>query len=38
MTLLLWSFVVVEGKTRRNGENNGCAGSDRDVPKLDDIP
>jgi hypothetical protein len=23
MTLLLWSFVVVEGKTRRSGENSG---------------
>jgi hypothetical protein len=25
MTLLLWSFVVVEGKTRRSGENSGRA-------------
>jgi hypothetical protein len=28
MTLLLWSFVVVEGKTRRSGESSGRAGSD----------
>jgi hypothetical protein len=28
MTLLLCSFVVLEGKTRRRGENS--AGSDRD--------
>jgi hypothetical protein len=25
MTLLLWSLVVVEGKTRRSGENSGRA-------------
>jgi hypothetical protein len=24
MTLLLWSFVVVEGKTRRSGESSGA--------------
>jgi hypothetical protein len=30
MTLLLCSFVVVEGKTRKSGENSGRAGSDRD--------
>jgi hypothetical protein len=29
MALLLWSFVVVEGKTRRSGENSGRACSDR---------
>jgi ABC-type molybdate transport system substrate-binding protein len=28
MTLLLCSFVFVEGKTRRSGENNGRAVSD----------
>jgi hypothetical protein len=31
MTLLLCSFVVVERKTRRSGENSGRAGSDRGV-------
>jgi hypothetical protein len=35
MTLLLWSFVVVEGKTRRSGENSGRACRDRAVPYLD---
>jgi hypothetical protein len=29
MTLLLWSFVAVEGKTRKSGESSGRAGSDR---------
>jgi hypothetical protein len=32
MTLLLCSFVVVEGKTRKSGEKSGRAGSDSDVP------
>jgi hypothetical protein len=29
MTLLLWSFVVVEGKTRKSGEKSGRVVSDR---------
>jgi hypothetical protein len=29
MTLLLWSLVVVEGKTRRSGEKSGRIVSDR---------
>jgi hypothetical protein len=29
MTLLLWSFVVVEGKTRKSGENRWRVVSDR---------
>jgi hypothetical protein len=28
MTLLLWTFVVVEGKTRRTGEISERAGGD----------
>jgi hypothetical protein len=28
MTLLVWSFVAVEGKTRKSGESSGRAGSD----------
>jgi hypothetical protein len=33
MTLLLGSFVVVEGETRRSGESRGRAGSALNDPR-----
>jgi hypothetical protein len=34
LTLLLWTMVIVEGKTRRSGDNSGRACSDRGDRKV----